>query len=232
MLVREVMTSPVITLPRDATVRRAIRVLHEHDITAAPVVDAAGGLVGVVSEMDLLRGEFEPDPRASARPVPPAAEPPPRLVEDVMTTEVVTVTETTDATVLVGLMVTRRIKSLPVLRGDRLVGIVSRRDLLAMLARPDEELRAEVLALLAEQYPGDRSWRVAVRDGVVELYGPAGERDRRRAEIAALLARTVPGVVRVRYAGGAPDAPAGTEVPDGAGPAPMPQGPADRDLSP
>lgn len=208
MLVREVMTSPVITVTEDTPVRRAIRVLHENDITAAPVVDAAGALVGVVSEMDLLRGEFEPDPRAWARPVRCAAGPPPRRVADVMTREVVTVTENTDATVLVGLMVSKRIKSLPVLRGDRVVGIVSRRDLLRMLARSDEELRAEVLARIAEQYPGDPAWRVTVRDGVVELYGPAErdperdpERDAARAEIAALLARTVPGVVRVRYAG-------------------------------
>src|SRR5690606_28455359 len=98
MLVRDVMTSPAITVARDAPVRRAIRILHENDITAAPVVDAAGTLVGVVSEMDLLRGEFDPDPRASVLPVRPTAAPPPRQVADVMTRDVVTVTENTDAT--------------------------------------------------------------------------------------------------------------------------------------
>lgn len=224
MLVREVMTSPVRTVTQDTPVRRAIRVLHENDITAAPVVDAAGELVGVVSEMDLLRGEFEPDPRAFARPVRAETGPPPRRVADVMTREVVTVTENTDAAVLVGLMVSKRIKSLPVLRGRRVVGIVSRRDLLRMLARSDDELRAEVLARLAEQYPGETGWRVTVRDGVVELYGPAvrdrdrerdRERDDARAEIAALLARTVPGVVRVRYAGRAADPAAPADGPGG-----------------
>lgn len=201
MLVRDVMTSPAITVARDAPVRRAIRILHENDITAAPVVDAAGTLVGVVSEMDLLRGEFDPDPRASVLPVRPTAAPPPRQVADVMTRDVVTVTENTDATMLIELMVSRRIKSLPVLRGDRVVGMVSRRDLLRMLARPDEELRAEVLALLAEEFPGDPDWQVTVRDGVAELRAPAdGAPDPGREEIAARLARTVPGVTRVRHA--------------------------------
>lgn len=201
MLVREVMTSPVITIPDDASVRRAIRILHENDITAAPVVDAAGTLVGVVSEMDLLRGEFEPDPRASALPAPPVVTSPPRRVADVMTRAVVTVTENTDAAVLTDLMVAKRIKSVPVLRGDRIVGVVSRRDLLGMLARSDDELRADVLALLDEQFPGDKPWRVTVTDGVVVLHGHA---DRERDGIATLLARTVPGVVRVRHAGEAP----------------------------
>ncbi|MEV5408750.1 CBS domain-containing protein [Thermopolyspora sp. NPDC052614] len=202
MLVREVMTSPAITVSPDDAVRRAIRILHENDITAAPVVDAAGALVGVVSEMDLLRGEFEPDPRATALPPRPVVSSPPRLVADVMTRDVVTVTETTDAAVLVELMVDKRIKSVPVLRGDRVVGVVSRRDLLGMLARPDEELRADVLALLEEHFPGGTAWRVTVADGVVELAGHAGpDRD----GIAELLARTVPGVVRVRHV----DEPAG-----------------------
>jgi CBS domain-containing protein len=62
MLVREVMTRPVIAIRRTESVREAIRRLEAHDITAAPVVDEAGHMVGIVSEMDLLRGEFELDP--------------------------------------------------------------------------------------------------------------------------------------------------------------------------
>ena len=196
MLVREVMSSPAITVRRTDPVRRAIRVLHGHNITAAPVVDDSDRLVGVVSELDLLRGEFEPDPRATVRPVPPAHQPPPRRVMEVMTHEAVTVTAGTDVTTAIDLMVGERIKSLPVVDGERIVGMVSRRDLMAMLARPDSELHEAVMAALREQYPSGPSWDVTVRDGVAELSGTPHEH---ADKIADLLARTVPGVVRVRH---------------------------------
>ncbi|AQZ61633.1 CBS domain protein [[Actinomadura] parvosata subsp. kistnae] len=201
MLVREVMSSPVITVRRTDPVRRAIRTLHGHDITAAPVVDDSGRLVGVVSELDLLRGEFEPDPRASVLPPHAAQEPPPRRVMEVMTREAVTVTETTDVTTVIDLMVGKRIKSLPVVRGQEIVGMISRRDLMAMLARPDGELRAAVEAALREHYPFGPSWDVAVHDGVAELSGPPHQH---ADHIADLLARTVPGIVRVKHLRRAP----------------------------
>ncbi|MCK2215919.1 CBS domain-containing protein [Actinomadura sp. ATCC 31491] len=196
MLVREVMSAPAITVRRTDPVRHAIRVLHGNNITAAPVVDDNDRLVGVVSELDLLRGEFEPDPRATERRLPSPAEPPPRRVQEVMTGEAVTVTETTDVTSAIELMVGRRIKSLPVLRGEAIVGMVSRRDLMAMLARSDDELRKAVEAALHEQYPFGPRWTVAVRNGVAELSGPRHEH---ADKIADVLARTVPGIVRVRH---------------------------------
>jgi CBS-domain-containing membrane protein len=199
MLVRDVMSSPVVTVLATDPVRRAVRVLHSHDITAAPVVDESGSLVGIVSEMDLLHGEFQPDPRATVRAVLGGNVPTPRRVDEVMTRDVVTVTPTTDAARLVDLLVAKRIKSLPVVAAGRLVGMVSRRDLLAMLARSDDDLRDDVLAALREQYPFGPSWDVAVRDGVAELRGHAkGHHD----QIADLLARTVPGIVGVRHIGG------------------------------
>ncbi|MGW3353453.1 CBS domain-containing protein [Nonomuraea rubra] len=196
MLVREVMSSPAITVRRTDPVRKAIRTLYANDITAAPVMDDSGRLVGVVSELDLLRGEFEPDPRATVRPAQASHEPPPRRVMEVMTREAVTVTETTDVTTAIGLMVGKRIKSLPVLRGEQITGMVSRRDLMAMLARPDHELREAVVAALREQYPFGPSWEVTVRDGVAELSGPPHEH---ADKIADVLARTVPGIVRVKH---------------------------------
>ncbi|GAA2208079.1 CBS domain-containing protein [Nonomuraea monospora] len=196
MLVREVMSSPAITVRRTDPVRRAIRTLYANNITAAPVVDDSGRLVGVVSELDLLRGEFEPDPRATVLPPQAAHEPPPRRVMEVMTREAVTVTETTDVTTAIDLMVGKRIKSLPVLHGEQIAGMVSRRDLMAMLARPDDELRQAVMAALREQYPFGPSWEVTVRDGVAELSGPP---HRHADHIADVLARTVPGIVRVKH---------------------------------
>ncbi|WP_345006182.1 CBS domain-containing protein [Streptosporangium album] len=196
MLVREMMTTDVITVGPTDPVRRAVRTLYEHGVTAAPVLDERGRLVGIVSEMDLLRGEFERDPRSSARIVLGHSAPVPYTVADVMTSEVTTVAETTDVTAAIDLMVCKRVKSLPVSRNGRVVGMLSRRDLLALLARPDEDIRADVLAALREQYPSGPSWEVRVCDGMVELRGRhAGRTD----DIADLLARTVPGVARVRH---------------------------------
>ncbi|GAA2987510.1 CBS domain-containing protein [Streptosporangium longisporum] len=196
MLARDVMTGPVITLRPAHTVRWAVRVLLANAVTAAPVLDDDGTLVGIVSEMDLLRGEFQPDPRTAMRPILGHAAPPPLRVEEVMTRQVVTVTPTTDVARLVELLIAERVKSLPVLEGERVVGMVSRRDLIRMLARSDEELRADVIAALTEQYPLGPSWDVTVEDGVATLSGHADDRHDR---IADLLTRTVPGVTRVRH---------------------------------
>jgi CBS domain-containing protein len=196
MLAREVMTSPVITVRRTDTVRRAVQVLYDHNITAAPVLDDTGSLAGIVSEMDLLTGEFQPDPRAQERPASEVGAAPPARVSEVMTQDVVTVTEATDVTQVITYMVGKRIKSVPVVRGDLVVGIVSRRDLMAILARPDDSLREDVVAVLRENYPFGPHWQVTVTGGVAELRGHAGERV---DHIADLLTRTVPGIVRVRH---------------------------------
>ena len=195
MLIREVMTAPVVTVRPTDSVRAAIRTLYEHDVTAAPVLDETGRLVGIVSEMDLLRGEFDPDPRATVRFRSGAPEPPPAVVSEVMTSAVTTVTETADVASLTDVMISRKIKSVPVVRGAEVVGIVSRRDLLGVLTRSDEAIRTDVVALLTEQDPHGAGYTVEVTDGVVALTGGPAEDQRHLAE---RLARTVPGVVRVR----------------------------------
>lgn len=194
MLVREAMSSPVITVPRTASARQAIRVLYEHNITAAPVVDDSGRMVGIVSEMDLLRGEFESDPRAFIRPVTPPAELPPRGVADVMTAEVRTARENSDVAELADMMLRTGIKSVPVLRDEQVVGMVSRRDLMAVLSFSDGRIRDDVLAAIGECCPEGSRWAVEVHDGVVELHGDADEQARQLADI---VVRTVPGAVRV-----------------------------------
>ncbi|WP_242907111.1 CBS domain-containing protein [Actinomadura terrae] len=196
MLVREAMTSPVVTIPPSATVRQAIRVLDEHEVTALPVADGDGRLVGIVSEMDLLLGEFEADPRAFARPLPGTTAPgtpSPRHVGDVMTREVTTARPGADVAEVAELMMRTRIKSVPVLDGPDIVGVLSRRDLVAVLARGDARIRDDVLAALAE-FGAGAPFDVSVDDGAVELRGAAGEPARRIAEV---LARTVPGVRNV-----------------------------------
>lgn len=194
MLVREAMSSPVVTVPRTATVRQAVRVLYEHNVTAAPVVGEDGRMVGIVSEMDLLRGEFEADPRASLRPVAPPHDLPPRAVHEVMTAQVRTVRETSDVAELAEMMMRTGIKSVPVLRDEEIVGMVSRRDLMAVLAHSDGRIRDDVLAAIRECCPDAAGWAVTVRDGVVELHGDADENARRVADV---VVRTVPGATRV-----------------------------------
>jgi len=192
MLVREVMTAPAVTVPAGSTIREAVRLLYDRDVTAAPVLDRRGRMTGIVSEMDLLRGGFEPDPRASEGPAASSGSPPPATVEEVMTSDVRTARETDDVLGLVDLMIRTRVKSVPVVRDGVVVGIVSRRDLMRMLAHGDERIRGDVLAALEAVAAGTATTRVAVHDGIVELYGeddPPG--------IADVIARTVPGVVRV-----------------------------------
>ncbi|MCO5967837.1 MULTISPECIES: CBS domain-containing protein [Actinoallomurus] len=194
MLVHEVMTAPVVTVPRDWTVRQAIRLLYEADITAAPVVDEEDRMVGIVSEMDLLRGQFEADPRAYLRLAAPPESSPPTGVEEVMTPNVRTARETDDVLGLVEVMITTGVKSVPVVRDAALVGIVSRRDLMGILAHGDERIRDDVRAALRELSAETAATRVTVHEGVVEL---RGDGDERTARIADVIAQTVPGVVRV-----------------------------------
>jgi CBS domain-containing protein len=194
MLVREAMTTPVVTIAPSTTIRQAMRVLFEHGVTALPVVDGAGRLAGIVSEMDLLRGEFEADPRAFARPQSAPLAPAPRCVEEVMTRDVRTARPTTDVAELAEMMLRTRIKSVPVLDGSAVVGVISRRDLIATLARGDARIRDDVLASIAAYAPDGGPWDVTVEDGVVRL---SGRDDREAGRIVEVLARTVPGATRV-----------------------------------
>ncbi|WP_285709737.1 CBS domain-containing protein [Microtetraspora sp. NBRC 16547] len=194
MLVREMMTAPVVTVPRTWSVKQVIHLLYEQDITAAPVVDEKGRMVGIVSEMDLLRAEFEADPGSYLRPAALPGSQPSVGVEEVMTSKVGTVQEEADVLELVDLMITTGVKSVPVLRGDDVVGIASRRDLMGILAHGDERIRDDVLAALQDSAE-TAAWQVTVRDGLVELHG--GDVGDRSARIAEAIARTVPGVAGV-----------------------------------
>jgi CBS domain-containing protein len=93
-------------------------------------------------------------------------------------------------------MLDRRIKSIPVVRGRQVVGIVARRDLLEVLARRDEDIARELDALLASELGVPGTFQVAVRDGIARLTGPTDTNSRR---LATLLARDVPGVVAVQF---------------------------------
>ncbi|MGH3355943.1 MAG: CBS domain-containing protein [Nocardioidaceae bacterium] len=191
MLVREVMSTPAVTVSDRTSLRAALRMLDEHNITAMPVVDDRGGIIGVVSEADLVRDSVLPDGRAHMIPVHLSRSTPPRRVADVMTTSALTVTGGSDLADAVELMTSTMVKSLPVVDTGRVVGVVSRRDVVHLLARVDDRIQAEVADLLRSE---GTDWLADVDDGVVRVSGPADQHERRIAEV---LAGCVAGVVAI-----------------------------------
>lgn len=192
MLARELMTTSVVTIKPSASVKEAIRLLDLHNITAVPVVEQENRLVGIISEADLLRGRVIDDPRAHLRTREEWPEPPPKTVADIMTTFVVSVEEAADVSDVARLMLETGVKSLPVVRLGRVVGMISRRDLIGALAATDDRIRDEIDSLLLD---AGLDFQASVEDGVVVLIGHGSERDRR---IAQTLARTVGGVTGVQ----------------------------------
>ena len=212
----DVMTPDVITVHSDASLEQVIALMLEHRISGVPVMDR-DSLVGIISEGDLLRRvELGTQPRRShllealSSATSLAAEyarTHGRKASEVMTTDVITVEDTTPISVVARVLETRRIKRVPVLREGKLVGIVSRANLLRALA--------ERLQSVPEPLPNDRRIRmtvfnvvqahkwgshvaqldVTVQDGVVTLWGLISSEEQRMAMRVA--AENVPGVIRV-----------------------------------
>lgn len=197
MRVREVMSSPVVTVTAGTTVKRAAALLVERGFNALPVVDG-DELVGIVTEADLVPLESVPDPRRHLAPLAPEHGRLPRLVGEVMTRKVITLPPDVDAAEAARMMGSSDLRSIPVTADRRVVGIVTRRDLVRVLARTDEEIARELAALLSEELPGGPVG-LEVADGVVTL-SFAGTLDPGERRAAELLASTVPGVLRVRSA--------------------------------
>ena len=191
---RDVMSSPVVTVAPDAHLKDVAATLVERGINAVPVVEEGDRLVGIVTEADLLTLEAALTP--GARPGSLAAgKGPPHTAGEVMSRSVYTLTEDTDATDAARLMLRHRLKSVPVVAGDRVVGIVARRDLLRLVARGDNDIRADLQHRLQEQVHALQRLDLHVEDGVVTIDGPVGPLAR---QLVDALARTVPGVLEVR----------------------------------
>lgn len=210
MRVRDVMTTKVVRLSPDNSVRQAAKLMLENHVSGLPVVDDEGHLVGVLSEGDLIRRtelcstmvaspaelELAPDERANAFVRRCSWR-----VGDAMTTDLVTIDEDASVVRVSRLMQERGIKRIPVMRNEELVGIVSRADLLkAILAAKqdepladDEAIRRSIVVRLGENTGLEgRNVVVAVTDGIVHLWGNVEIADCRRA--ARVLAENVGGV--------------------------------------
>lgn len=124
---RDVMTTDILAVSPDMTVKDAINCLVHHRVSGAPVVDAAGRLVGIITEFQLLEAIFTPEVKK-------------HLVGDFMTKDVLTITENTMLSDVAHLFITHRIRRVPVVRDDRVVGIVSRHDLLRYILEANDTL--------------------------------------------------------------------------------------------
>lgn len=195
MWVTELMTDVVLTVSPDMPVKSAMALLVKNELTAAPVVATSGELVGIVSGIDLVRHDVGPDPRAHMILQRPSGSPP-KTVADVMSRRLVTTQPHADVADAIVLMDRHQLRSLPVVDERKVVGMLSRSDVLRVLARTDADLASAVLQRLHDCYGrASAEIDVDVDEGVVVLSLPSEEID---PEVAMRVAETVPGVVRVR----------------------------------
>jgi CBS-domain-containing membrane protein len=216
MIASDIMTRDVKTVGPDASIDEAVTLLLSIRASGLPVVDARGQLVGIVSESDFLHRaeintakrrprwiEFLLGPGEIAQSYVLSHS---RKVADVMTRDVATVGESASLNEIVEVMERRKVKRVPVLTGDHLVGIISRSDLLRAWTTSrgpasgeklsDQEILDRLLAELKDQgFASPRTLDVTVDQGVVTLTGEIFDERQRPALICA--AENIPGVTRV-----------------------------------
>jgi CBS domain-containing protein len=216
MLARDIMTAEPITVSPETTVEACARLLLDKRISAVPVVDESGHMIGIVSEGDLIHRresgterryswwlELVSDPQALARDYIKSVS---HKVADVMTRQVVSVNDDAPLSSIAELLEKRRIKRVPVMKNGKLAGIVSRADLVRALlagkqapekgATSDADIREHFLERLNKEPWGPHSYvNIIVEDGKVELWGFAGSKEEARA--IGLLAEDIAGVKTV-----------------------------------
>jgi CBS domain-containing protein len=215
MRAHQIMTKDVITVSPDTSIVEAAKQMLEHHISGLPVLDKDGKLIGIASEGDFLRrseiGTQRRRPRWLQFLIGPGREASEfvrqsgRKVEDIMTRDPVTVSESTALEELVSLMEKHDVKRLPVMRGAQLVGIVTRANLLravASLARDvpdptadDDHIQERIIEAIEKTGWRPIGLQVTVRDGVVHLHGIIVNDSSRQATIVA--AENVAGVKEV-----------------------------------
>lgn len=211
----DIMTSHVVTVGPDDSILQAARLMLQKRISGLPVADGENRLVGIVSEGDFLRrAETETLRRRSrlleilvgpGRLAEEYARGTGRKISEIMTRGVITIAEDTPLDRIIELMERHRVKRLPVMRGDVLVGMVTRANLLhavASLAREatpaaadDGEIRERLLSELNRHDWAPAGMHIVVRNGTVELWGMITD-ERARAAIR-VAAENTPGVKAV-----------------------------------
>jgi CBS domain-containing protein len=202
-LVKDLMTTPVVTVGPETPFKEIVVRLAEHRVSAVPVVDNDQRVLGVVSEADLLLKEEYPEPEQdiplwwTKRTRLNRAKAAASMARDLMTVAVVAIAPEATAAEAARRMHTAGVKRLPVVEGGRLVGIVSRADLLKVFGRSDAAIRREIIedVIVGEFMMAPSRFFLHVTDGVVVLQG----RVERRSLLPYLVraVQGVEGVVRV-----------------------------------
>jgi len=215
MRAHQIMTRSVVTVAPESSILDAANLMLQRHVSGLPVVDAAGKLVGIVSEGDFIRrseigtqrkrGRWLRFILGAGKAATDFVREHGRKVSEVMTRDPLTVTEDTVLEEIVSTMETNGVKRLPVMRGDKLVGIVSRANLLqavASLARnvpdptaDDDHIRSCIIDALEKNDGCPFGVNVVVRDGIVHLTGVITEERSRQAAI--VCAENVEGVNKV-----------------------------------
>jgi CBS domain-containing protein len=212
----DVMVRDVITVSPDTSVAQAAHLLVENDISALPVIDEDGSIVGMISEADLMRreeiGTVKRRPWWLEAMTPATtlanefAKSHGKRVADLMSRHVVSASEDTPLAEIAALLERHQIKRVPIIKDRKVIGIVSRANIVQALASSkgksegerdaDRAIRSEILARLGQQRWTDFGSRnVIVADGVVHLWGLVGSAEERKALTS--LAEDVPGVTGV-----------------------------------
>jgi CBS domain-containing protein len=215
MRAHQIMTRSVITVTPETTIVEAAKTMLQRHVSGLPVVDAAGKLVGIISEGDFLhrgeigtqreRGRFLRFILGAGRTATDFVHEHGRRVAEIMTPEPLTITEDTPLAEIVQLMERRNVKRLPVTRGDKVVGIVSRANLLQAVASlahevpdptaDDDHIRSRIIEAIEKNDWSPLSLSVIVRDGVVHLSGIIT--DERSRQAAIVCAENIAGVNKV-----------------------------------
>ena len=215
MRAHQIMTRPVITVTPETTIVEAATTMLRRHLSGLPVFDAAGKLVGIISESDFIRRSEIGTQRKRGRWLKLILGPGKAATDfvherggkvcEIMTPEPLTITEDTTLEEVVQLMEKNNVKRLPVMRGDQIVGIVSRANLLqavASLARQvpdptadDDHIRNRVIDTLEKNDWCPFGLSVIVRDRIVHLSGVITEERSRQAAIVG--AENVTGVKKV-----------------------------------
>ena len=208
--VKDVMTTRVVAVRKDASFKEMAEMLRHTRISAFPVVDDAGRVIGVVSEADLLVKEaVQADGTsllAALRHIKEDDKATGITAGDLMTGPAVTIGPDAPVEEAARLMYDRRVKRLPVVNGTgHLIGLISRTDVLSVFIRPDTDIRHEVTdeVIRGGSLVRPQGFSVTVHDGVVTLSGRP-ENDRAGRDLIEAV-RHIEGVVSVRdqlsYAG-------------------------------
>jgi CBS domain-containing protein len=201
--VRDVMTTRVVAVKKTASFKEMILRMRKFRVSAFPVLDDSGRVIGVVSQADMLNKEADlatgPGPLSGILRFRDHEKAAGITAGELMTSPPVTVSPSTPLTEAARLMRDRRVKRLPVISGTgHLIGIISRADVLSVFARPDADIHREAAQeAVAESFAEDsRLFGITVHDGIVTVTGPPLSDQAGHDLIEAV--RHIDGVVAVR----------------------------------